>query len=99
MKHIINICLLICIAQSIFANSGIYAGGPVYKNRNYSISELKGSGYTCVVVCTILIAASGIRNFTAEFPLVQNGAYIVSSSYPNFAGDIASLKSAPTAIV
>jgi hypothetical protein len=98
MKHIINVCLLICLAQTILANSGIYAGGPVYKNRNYSISELKGSGYTCLVVWTIHIDASGNFNFNAEFPLVQNGAYVGASSYPNFAGDIASLKSAPTSI-
>src|ERR1044072_1387562 len=98
MKYIVNVCLLICITQTIVANSGIYAGGPVYKNRNYSISELKGSGYTCVVVWTIHIDASGNLNFNAEFPLVQNGSYIGGSTYPNFAGDIASLKTAPTTI-
>src|SRR5690242_9715263 len=98
MKKLIYTCLLIGIIQATFANSGIYAGGPVYKNRSYSISELKGSGYTCVVVWTIHIDASGNLNFNAEFPLVQNGAYIGASTYPNFASDIASLKSAPTSI-
>ncbi|OQP62410.1 hypothetical protein A3860_29065 [Niastella vici] len=98
MKRIITICLLLCIIQTMQGNSGIYAGGPVYKNRSYSISELKGSGYTCVVVWTIHIDASGNLNFNAEFPLVQNGAYIGASTYPNFASDIASLKSAPTSI-
>ena len=91
MKQILAICILICLVQITFANSGIYAGGPVYKNRNYSISELKGSGFTCVVVWTIHIDASGNLNFNAEFPLVQNGSYIGGSTYPNFAGDIASL--------
>src|ERR1041384_331293 len=98
MKYIFTICLLICLSENILANSGIYAGGPVYKNRSYSISELKGSGYTCVVVWTIHIDASGNLNFNAEFPLVQNGAYIGGSTYPNFASDIASLKVAPTTI-
>ncbi len=98
MKQILAICILICLVQITFANSGIYAGGPVYKNRSYSISELKGSGFTCVVVWTIHIDASGNLNFNAEFPLVQNGSYIGGSTYPNFAGDIASLKTAPTTI-
>ncbi|THU40581.1 T9SS type A sorting domain-containing protein [Niastella caeni] len=98
MKQLIYICLLSCIVQSALANSGIYAGGPVYKNRSYSISELKGSGYTCVVVWTIHIDAGGNFNFNAEFPLVQNGTYVGAGSYPNFASDIASLKSAPTTI-
>jgi hypothetical protein len=98
MKKLIYTCLLVGFMQATFANSGIYAGGPVYKNRGYSISELKGSGFTCVVVWTIHIDASGNLNFNAEFPLVQNGSYIGASTYPNFAGDIASLKTAPTTI-
>ncbi|WP_205510718.1 T9SS type A sorting domain-containing protein [Longitalea arenae] len=98
MKYIINVCLLISLSQTLLANAGLYAGGPVYKNRNYSISELKGSGYTCLVVWTIHIDASGNLNFNAEFPLVQNGVYIGASSYPNFVSDIASLKTAPTTI-
>ncbi|WP_207510348.1 T9SS type A sorting domain-containing protein [Longitalea luteola] len=98
MKKFLYTCLLIGIIQSSFGNSGIYAGGPVYKNRNYAISELKGSGYTCLVVWTIHIDASGNLNFNAEFPLVQNGTYIGGAAYPNFASDIASLKTAPTTI-
>jgi hypothetical protein len=98
MKKIIQTILLTGIMQVTLGNSGIYAGGPVYKNRSYSISELKGSGFTCVVVWTIHIDASGNLNFNAEFPLVQNGSYIGASTYPNFASDIASLKTAPTSI-
>lgn len=83
---------------TLLAQSAIYGGGPIYKNRNYSISELKNSGFTHVVVWTIHIDASGNLNFNAEFPLVQNGSYIGANSYPNFAADIASLKQAPTSI-
>lgn len=89
---------LLVLNQTLYAQSGIYAGGPVYKNRSYSINELRRSGYTYVVVWTIHIDASGNFNFNAEFPLVQNGAYIGANSYPNFANDIALLKSAPTTI-
>jgi hypothetical protein len=97
--------IVLCIActmafngHALLAQSGIYGGGPIYKNRSYSINELKNSGYKYVVVWTIHIDASGNLNFNAEFPLVQNGAYIGASSYPNFASDIASLKTAPTSI-
>jgi hypothetical protein len=91
-------CTIIFNHPALLAQSGIYGGGPIYKNRSYSISELKNSGYTYVVVWTIHIDASGHLNFNAEFPLVQNGAYIGASLYPNFASDIASLKTAPTSI-
>jgi hypothetical protein len=80
------------------AQSAIYGGGPVYKNRSYSINELKNSGFTHVIVWTIHIDASGNFNFNAEFPLVSNGAYVGGSSYPNFASDIASLKTGNTSI-
>lgn len=94
----LTLFFLIILSQALYAQSGIYAGGPVYKNRNYSINELKRSGYTYVVVWTIHIDASGNFNFNAEFPLVQNGAYIGANTYPDFANDIAQLKSAPTTI-
>lgn len=98
-KNCIVLLLIALLSHSaLFAQSGIYAGGPVYKNRSYSISELKNSGFTYVVVWTIHIDASGNFNFNAEFPLVQNGSYIGASTYPNFANDIALLKSAPTTI-
>jgi hypothetical protein len=102
LSTIINTLLILVIILSVnsavYADSGIYGGGPIYKNRSYSISELKNSGFTYVVVWTIHIDASGNLNFNAEFPLVQNGSYIGASSYPNFASDIASLKVAPTSI-
>lgn len=100
MKNIYTMLLALMILSGnvLFATSGIYGGGPIYKNRSYSISELKNSGFTYVVVWTIHIDASGNLNFNAEFPLVQNGSYIGASTYPNFASDIASLKVAPTSI-
>jgi len=84
--------------HTLQAQSGVYGGGPIYKNRSYSINELRNSGFTYVVVWTIHIDASGNFNFNAEFPLIQDGAYIGASSYPNFANDIALLKSAPSTI-
>jgi hypothetical protein len=107
MKNIQSITIKMLLAfvaiitigsNALLAQSGIYAGGPVYKNRNYSISELKNSGFTHVIVWTIHIDASGNLNFNAEFPLVQNGSYIGANTYPNFAADIATLKQAPTSI-
>lgn len=93
---LVLLCIISCI--QLTAQSAIYGGGPVYKNRNYSINELKNSGFTCVVVWTIHIDANGHLNFNAEFPLIQNGNYIGGSSYPNFVGDIASLKTGTTTI-
>ncbi len=95
------ILLLFCVGVSGQMNaqeSAIYAGGPIYNNRNVSIDELRNSGYTTVVVWTIHIEANGDLGFNGEFPLVQNGVYVGDNTYPNFPDDIVKLKTAPTSI-
>ncbi|MFA8343506.1 MAG: T9SS type A sorting domain-containing protein, partial [Rhodothermaceae bacterium] len=78
--------------------SGILGGGPIYKNRTTSISELKSSGFTMVEVWTIHVEANGDMGFNAEFDLIKNGQYIGDQTYPHFKSDIASLKQQPTSI-
>lgn len=80
------------------AQSGVYAGGPVYIHRDYAINELKTSGFTYVVVWTIHIDGNGNMGFNGEFPLVENGNYIGNAKYPNFPSDIAALKQGTTTI-
>ncbi|VUD56325.1 Extracellular exo-alpha-L-arabinofuranosidase [Thalassocella blandensis] len=90
--------LSVFFVPSVMANSGVYAGGPVYIHRDYSINELKNSGFTYVIVWTIHIDSNGNMNFNGEFPLVENGNYVGNSRYPNFPADIASLKQGTTSI-
>lgn len=78
--------------------SAIYAGGPIYNNRNISINELRNSGYTTVIVWTIHIEANGDLGFNGEFPLVKNGVYVGNQQYPNFPADVAMLKTVPTSV-
>lgn len=78
--------------------SAIYAGGPIYYSADYSIDELRQSGFTTVVVWTIHINERGDLNFNAEFPLVEDGTYVGDASYPDFADDVMLLKSPPTSI-
>lgn len=78
--------------------SAIYAGGPVYMQRDYAINELRDSGFTTVIVWTIHIESNGDLGFNGEFPLVKNGIYVGNDKYPNFPNDVAKLKTAPTSI-
>ncbi len=92
---------MMCIMMSWFTyaqESAIYAGGPVYRERSYSISELKNSGFTTVIVWTIHIESNGDLGFNGEFPLVQNGVYVGNNYYPDFPSDIANLKSGSTTV-
>ncbi|MDY8138391.1 T9SS type A sorting domain-containing protein [Aquimarina sp. 2201CG5-10] len=96
---LVMLLLLMTVSNQISAQeSAIYAGGPIYNNRNVSINELRNSGYTTVIVWTIHIEANGDLGFNGEFPLVQNGVYVGDQSYPNFPNDIIMLKTAPTSI-
>ncbi len=78
--------------------SGIYVGGPMYYGRDYSVRELKNSGFNTVIVWTIHINESGDLGFNGEFPLVKNGEYIGDQSYPEFRNDLKELKSATSSV-
>lgn len=72
--------------------SGVYGGGPIYKNRDFTISELSRSGFSEIIVWAIHIDAAGNLNLNGEFPLTAGGAYVGNSAYPNFPSDMAGLK-------
>ena len=79
--------------------SGIFIGGPAYYGRDYSIDELRNSGFTFAVIWTIHVMNElGDLNFNAEFPLVENGKYIGAERYPHFIDDLALLKTPPSSI-
>lgn len=97
-QQLILLFFMVLGIQCIGQESAIYAGGPIYNNRNTSIDELRDSGFTTVIVWTIHIEANGDLGFNGEFPLVQNGVYVGDQTHPNFPSDIALLKTAPTSI-
>lgn len=96
--HILAGAVCLFASTVTMATSGVYAGGPVYNARNYSINELKTSGFTNLVVWTIHVESDGSLGFNGEFPLVANGAYIGAATYPDFQADIASLKGGTSSI-
>jgi hypothetical protein len=72
--------------------SGIFGGGPFYKNATNNINEIKNSGFTEAIVWNIQVRTNGDLNFNGEFPLVSNGAYIGGQTHPDFAANMAALK-------
>jgi hypothetical protein len=94
------LCSIVGLAASSasFADTtgyiGIFGGGPIYKNLNNNITELSQSGFTEVIVWSVEVKANGDLNLNGEFPIVSNGAYIGNQTYPAFASNLASLKTA-----
>jgi hypothetical protein len=87
-----------CANPSARLMSGIYGGGPIYKDSATSIAALKRSGFGEVIVWNIEVNPAGDLNFNYEFPLVSNGKYVGDLTHPDFAAHIASLKTAPTSV-
>src|SRR5277367_5095808 len=56
--------------------TGIFGGGPFYKNAINNITEIENSGFTEAIVWSVEVNSTGDLNFNGEFPLTSNGAYI-----------------------
>jgi hypothetical protein len=81
--------------QAAFAQtgfSGIFGGGPFYKNAANNITEIENSGFTEAIVWSVEVNAAGDLNLNGEFPLTANGSYIGSQTHPDFAANMAILK-------
>lgn len=95
-------CLLYVTGFKLSAQScgvsAVYGGGPFYNNAAVTIPEIRSSGFNTAIVWTIHIDAKGNLNFNAEFPLVTDGAYVGTSKYPMFAGNMTLLKTPPSSV-
>src|SRR5258708_8678432 len=72
--------------------TGIFGGGPFYKNASNNITEIENSGLTEAIVWSVEVNSVGDLNFNGEFPLTSGGVYVGNLYYPNFASDMATLK-------
>ncbi len=78
--------------QARAADSGVYGGGPFYKNASANITEIKNSGFEEAIVWNIAVNNSGDLNFNGEFLLCSGGSYVGASTHSDFAGNMAALK-------
>jgi hypothetical protein len=82
------------LGQTAFAQTGytgIFGGGPFYKNPA-AITEIENSGFSEAIVWSVEVNSTGDLNFNGEFPLTSGGVYVGNETYPNFAADMAQLK-------
>jgi hypothetical protein len=72
--------------------TGIFGGGPFYKNAANNITEIENSGFTEAIVWSVEVSSTGDLNFNGEFPLTSGGVYVGNQTYPDFPSDMALLK-------
>jgi hypothetical protein len=80
------------VASAQTGYTGIFGGGPFYKNASANITEIENSGFTEAIVWSVEVSTTGDLNLNGEFPLTSGGAYVGNSYYPNFPSDMATLK-------
>lgn len=72
--------------------TGIFGGGPFYKNAANNITEIENSGFTEAIVWSVEVNSTGDLNFNGEFPLTSAGVYVGNETHPDFPGNMALLK-------
>src|SRR5246127_2077947 len=72
--------------------TGIFGGGPFYKNAANNITEIENSGFTEAIVWSVEVNSAGDLNFNGEFPLTSGGVYIGNQTHADFPGNMALLK-------
>jgi len=72
--------------------TGIFGGGPFYKNASANITEIENSGFTEAIVWSVEVNSVGDLNFNGEFPLTSGGVYVGNQTHPDFASNMAKLK-------
>jgi len=72
--------------------TGIFGGGPFYKNAANNITEIENSGFTEAIIWSVEVSSTGDLNFNGEFPLTTGGVYVGNQTHPDFAGNMALLK-------
>ncbi|WP_242112103.1 PKD domain-containing protein [Luteimonas aquatica] len=76
------------------AESAIYGGGPFYSGGQAVMDDLRGSGFTTVILWSFHIEDNGDLVYN-DIPVVRNGAYMGDAGWP---ARLATLKTAPTSV-
>ena len=77
--------------------SGVYVGGHIRRERPGTITTLRNSGFTYVILFNVHVDPDGTLKTDGE-TICENGEYVFYRTQPNYQQDVANLKKAPTSI-
>lgn len=77
--------------------SGVYVGGHIRRERPGTITKLRNSGFTYVILFNVHVEADGTLKTDGE-TICENGEYVFYRTQPYYQQDVANLKTAPTSI-
>ncbi len=100
LKLLLLLGILFLGASEITAQqvvSGVYVGGHIRRNRPSTISTLRNSGFTYVILFNVHVESDGTLTTDGE-TIVKDGKYVFAKTQPHYQEDVANLKTAPTSI-
>ena len=77
--------------------SGIYAGGHIRRGRPNTITKLRHSGFTYLILFNVDVKPDGTLTTDGD-TICYNGEYVFQKTNPYYQEDIANLKTEPTSI-
>ena len=94
----IILCLADAFAQGEYREvSGIYAGGHIRRGRPSTITKLRQSGFTYLILFNVHVDPDGTLKTDGE-TICKDGEYVFHETQPYYQEDIANLKTEPTSI-
>ena len=101
MRRILTliVCLLSVCAGSFAQDevSGVYVGGHIRRERPNTITKLRYSGFTYVILFNVHVDKDGTLMTDGE-TIVKNGEYVFMNTQKYYQTDVRNLKTQPTSI-
>ena len=89
---LLSFLMLSVAASAQTGYTGIFGGGPFYKDAAPNITEIENSGFTEAIVWSVEVNSVGDLNFNGEFPLTSGGVYVGNQTHSDFPANMARLK-------
>ena len=96
----LSIAIFVLAFDNAFAQkevSGVYVGGHIRRERPGTITKLRNSGFTYVILFNVHVTADGTL-VTDGDTICHNGVYVFDKKHPYYQEDVANLKTEPTSI-
>ena len=77
--------------------SGVYVGGHIRRERPNTITKLRNSGFTYVILFNVHVDPDGTLKTDGE-TICKDGVYVFQKTQPYYQQDVANLKKKPTSI-
>ncbi|MBQ8055201.1 MAG: RICIN domain-containing protein, partial [Paludibacteraceae bacterium] len=94
---ILGLFFLFVGVQNVFAEAGVYVGGHIRRERPGTITKLRNSGFTYVILFNVHVDTDGTLMTDGE-TICKNGVYVFGNTQPNYINDVKLLKTWPTSI-